>query len=648
MKPRHPSNCVMLVALVLGAAVFSFSVHDRVRSGEADDPTAIHLEQPDAGFEEVVVKPAPVGVSSGGPVVLGEFVSVQVNVDDESNNIPGDAANEPSIAVDPTNPANMAIGWRQFDTILSNFRQGGWAYTRDSGATWTFPGVIHPTEFASDPVLDADADGVFYYYSLQPDRGPGAWACYMYRSFDGGMTWPESSYAGGGDKAWFAIDKTAGAGRGNIYVGWNPNGSCCPGIFNRSLNGGITFTPAQSLPANVWSGTLNVGPDGELYLVGATNSGVVYVLKSTNAANEFGSATFSQVVQVDLGGFRAASAGPNPGGLLGQIWIATDHSDGPRRGFVYVLASVFPTNGLDPLDVMFIRSTDGGLTWSPPVRVNDDPVDNGAWQWFGTMSVAPNGRIDAVWNDTRNSPTVQQSELYYAQSTDGGFSWSENIPVSPPYNHFVGYPDQNKLGDYYDMVSDDAGAHVAYAATFNGEQDVYYLRIGALDCNGNGVPDDQDIAEGTSEDCDGNSLPDECSRDCNENGETDACEVLFAGALDCNGNLVPDECESDFDGDGTIDPCDPDVDGDGVNNADDRCPGTLPGFPVKGNGGPIGDITADCRITIDDYEDFANCLIFGGPEEPVFDFICRAVFDTDGDEDLDLKDIRWFQIGFGR
>ncbi|MFO0985049.1 MAG: hypothetical protein U1E76_25520 [Planctomycetota bacterium] len=59
-------------------------------------------------------------------------------------------------------------------------------------------------------------------------------------------------------------------------------------------------------------------------------------------------------------------------------------------------------------------------------------------------------------------------------------------------------------------MSDDVGVHVAYAATFNGEQDIYYLRIGAADCNGNAVPDPDDIALGTSRDDNGDGVPDEC------------------------------------------------------------------------------------------------------------------------------------------
>jgi hypothetical protein len=60
------------------------------------------------------------------------------------------------------------------------------------------------------------------------------------------------------------------------------------------------------------------------------------------------------------------------------------------------------------------------------------------------------------------------------------------------------------------MRSDNLGANIAYAATFNGEQDIYFLRIGPWDCNGNEVPDETDISAGPSLDCNANEVPDEC------------------------------------------------------------------------------------------------------------------------------------------
>ena len=60
---------------------------------------------------------------------FGLFTSFQVNVNANGQNILGDAANECSISVDPTNGNNMTIAWRQFNNVTSNFRQGGWGYT---------------------------------------------------------------------------------------------------------------------------------------------------------------------------------------------------------------------------------------------------------------------------------------------------------------------------------------------------------------------------------------------------------------------------------------------------------------------------------------------------------------------------------------
>src|ERR1051325_8919001 len=49
--------------------------------------------------------------------------SRQVNVNASGGNIVGDAANEASICMDPTNPNRIAVGWRQFNSVTSDFRQ---------------------------------------------------------------------------------------------------------------------------------------------------------------------------------------------------------------------------------------------------------------------------------------------------------------------------------------------------------------------------------------------------------------------------------------------------------------------------------------------------------------------------------------------
>lgn len=135
-------SCVLLVLLATG------------QRGHAQDVTP--HESPATGPWIKTPGPRDVPLATSGIdghcgfVERDGFVSVQVNVDLLGRNIVGDAANEPSIAIDPTNPRKMAIGWRQFDSVLSDFRQAGVGFSHDGGATWTFPGSLTPGVFGTD------------------------------------------------------------------------------------------------------------------------------------------------------------------------------------------------------------------------------------------------------------------------------------------------------------------------------------------------------------------------------------------------------------------------------------------------------------------------------------------------------------------
>jgi hypothetical protein len=392
---------------------------------------------------------------------------VQINTNALGQDIIGDAGNEPSLAIDPNNPNRMAVGWRQFDTITSNFRQAGVAYTTNGGLTWTHS-VLTPGTFRSDPCLRADADGNFYYSSLSSD-----FTAQVFKSTNGGATWGPPVSAAGGDKQWIAVDNTNGPGRGNIYQNWNLQFTTVPNAsFTRSTNGGASFEPAVPGPSTLKLGTMAVGPTGTLYAAGSNlgQTGHIFAT-STNAQFASQTPTFT-TTNINLGGVTAfGTTTVNPGGLLGQVSVAA-----AANGSLYVLSSVDPP-GPDPVDVMFIRSTNGGATWSTPIRVNNNPAGDNSYQWFGTMSVAPNGRIDAIWNDTSVSPTNTLSVLKYAYSLDGGLTWLGQNTLTTPFDHTLGYPMQNKIGDYYDMTSDDFGANLVFSATFNGGQDVYYMHI---------------------------------------------------------------------------------------------------------------------------------------------------------------------------
>jgi hypothetical protein len=556
------AGAMIVLALVLSSVVARDEAPGSVSSaGPVRPPVPQEREPlfPDVG---AIISQA---TSPAARIRYGRYVSVQVNVDADGNNILGDAANEPTIVVDPGDPSKLVIGWRQFNSVLSDFRRAGYAYSLDAGNTWHFPGALQPSVFRSDPVLGADGSGRLYYYSL---TNSSPMTCQVFRSTDHGVSWTGPDAAYGGDKAWMAVDRTGGIGDGNIYCAWDGSGCCGENWFTRSTDGAQSWMYPVAIPYQPYWGTVNVGPNGAVYVAGGYNgSSVFYCCRSMSAQDSSVTPAFELCRNVNLGGTLLfyTGDGPNPGGLVGQVWVATDNSGGPTHGNVYMLCSLDPP-GADPLDVRFSRSTDGGQTWSAPIRINDDAPGTNAWQWFGTLSVAPNGRLDVVWNDTRNSGgDARFSQVYYSYSADGGVTWSPNEPLTPAFNSYLGWPQQNKLGDYYHLISDNLGANLAYAATFNGEQDVYYLHIGPRDCNGNGIADETDIALGTSQDCNLDTVPDECQpggdQDCNENRVPDLCDIYAGTSPDCDGNGVPDECDlaagaADCNDNGVLDACD--------------------------------------------------------------------------------------------
>jgi hypothetical protein len=360
--------------------------------------TGLHKPLPTEELEKSDDPPAflwRTGLSPGMVSPHDAFTSVQVNVGANGQNITGDAANEPSISVDPTNPNKMTIGWRQFNSVASNFRQAGWGYTSNGGASWTFPGVLENNVFRSDPVLAAGDTGNFFYLSLLETFFDNMW-----RSLDGGQSWTNLGPAMGGDKQWFTIDNTNSIGHGFQYQCWSTSGNNFGGRqFTRSTDGGVTWINPVNIPNSPAWGTPDVDANGNLFIGGVNlNTGQIWCVRSTNAKNSAVTPTFDQATLVNLGGDIDVSDSINPEGLVGQIFLAADRSGTSTNNNVYLVASVQPTSFSTGSDVMFVRSTDGGQTFSAPHRINDDPINHSKWHWLGTLAVAPNGRIDSVWS----------------------------------------------------------------------------------------------------------------------------------------------------------------------------------------------------------------------------------------------------------
>ena len=541
---HHPTTDVRRTVCLLSAC---FAGGSHATAQPLDNPLApIPHEPPPIHLKPPFIDPAAIQTSPGARARRALFESIQVNTDPDGLNILGDAANEPSIAPNHLNPADIVIVWRQFDSVGSDFRQAGQAFSLNRGMSWSAR-TLDPGIFRSDPVVRAGPGGEFYFSSLRVNP---RFETDIFRSEDGGNTWLGPFYSFGGDKQWISVDTTDGPGRGMLYQHWG-------GSFTRSFDRGETWdSPGGG--AQRW-GQETVRHDGSVCI--ARGSGAVIVNRLINTYDPDSPPTLESSTNTGLlaGGFSRVST-INPGGIVGQGNISTDHSDGPTRGNIYALCTgdYDDSDGVD-YNIGFARSTDSNLSYSDVVFVHT--VTEGH-QWFGTMSVAPNGRIDVVWNDTRNDPVDPWlptiSELYYTCSTDTGQTWLPEIPVSPPYEHGIGYPVQRKMGDYYDAHSDNVGMDVAYAATFTGGQDVYYLRIGTADCNHNGIPDEPEIAMGLADDADGDGRIDGCAcvADFNTDGLVDTRDLvafLNAWADERTQDCSAGDCRSDLDGNGVVD-----------------------------------------------------------------------------------------------
>jgi len=126
-------------------------------------------------------------------------------------------------------------------------------------------------------------------------------------------------------------------------------------------------------------------------------------------------------------------------------------------------------------DVFMRRSNDSGQSWQQPVRLNDVRVGNGRHQYQPNLSVAPSGRIDAIFYDRRADPKNKRNHVYYTYSTDEGRHFAENVRVSSASSDSKSgqrytVPSAKGLvefGGRVGLLSRDSGALAAWTDTRN-------------------------------------------------------------------------------------------------------------------------------------------------------------------------------------
>lgn len=143
--------------------------------------------------------------------------------------------------------------------------------------------------------------------------------------------------------------------------------------------------------------------------------------------------------------------------------LAVDPTNGPHSGTIYV---VYPNNNsLDGSDIVFQKSTDGGVTFSPGILLNSRPGEDRA-QWFPWITVDDTtGRVSVFYYDQGIATNGPLTEVSYLFSNDGGHTWLHPRPLTrKPFKAGHGNDtSQPNLGDYNQAVARGGQVWFAYA-----------------------------------------------------------------------------------------------------------------------------------------------------------------------------------------
>jgi hypothetical protein len=337
------------------------------------------------------------------------------------------------------------------------------------------PPAAGASQTFGDPSVGVDRHGVFYFSNLGISAD-GNGTIQVNRSTDGGNTWSSAVVVqedNGSDKEWLAVGPDpSNKNRDNAYVTWTSfqtNGSCQL-RFGRSTDGGMTWTaktifvptadPNPTHPQNClqFSNPVVDQITGTLYVpflrFSNADQDFIQMMISDDAGETFRFATFNihgapdptvmpvtqpgEFTECSGNNFRltihsSANAGPGRFGFpryINASRMTLQPAMAARNGQLYLAWSnstslIFgDPNGQS--NVLFVRSTDGGKTWSDPIHVNAAAPDE-------RQHVLPALAIDADPNDVHITFYTQHSndtiDLDMANSHDRGNSFPSDRQV---------------------------------------------------------------------------------------------------------------------------------------------------------------------------------------------------------------------------
>ncbi|HEV8582661.1 MAG TPA: proprotein convertase P-domain-containing protein [Thermoanaerobaculia bacterium] len=477
-----------------------------IRWIELHDPLARQLYGDDYVDRVLTRWPADTGDD-----IIGAFkaATVGTNRNAAATDVPPPNAfdGEIQIAVNHRNTNQMVAAantWGNAGAACNNQQTQSIFYSSNGGATWDYTcapsnnvftlGTCTGTVFGSDPaVYWNDNNEVFLNYMLLCSSGSSTlYSMVVARSADGGATWVKqgvikNAWATGTleDKNFYVIDNNlASPFYGRHYTCWDRSNN---EKFAYSTNNGVTWTEVDLPAAGV--GGIDLGceiavqKNGTVHVVfesltcgaNCTDERMWYT-RSTN-----GGVSWSSTVQVhdhNLAGFSGTNMPPvaDQRGIAPFGAVDVDNSGGACDGTLYATFGDYTSGGATETDIWVTRSTDNGVSWSAPVKVNDDGLA-GRTQFHPFLQVdQSNGSVVVAWHDARNDANNRKVEFFTARSTDCGVSFEANVKASQPSAEFnnsgISYTDENttdnpnrnpnQYGEYMGLDVKEGKAYLAW------------------------------------------------------------------------------------------------------------------------------------------------------------------------------------------
>lgn len=365
------------------------------------------------------------------------------------------------ITVHPHNP-DILFSSANTVSFIPFFISEGIYVSIDGGLSWfgsdTCKGEIINLH-GGDPGIAIDKNGTFIITRLGQSPFFGL---YSHFSSDNGLTWSNQNTITTDDLERAAVTTDgdpASLYYGRLYAMWVRFAPPYPVYFTFSDDGSSSWaTPTQvnNPVQRCAGGDATVEDGGRTHLVWAGVSAVSpfteELVGHAVSGNGGQSWTINETAFL-MNGIQGIL--PEKGNIRvnGLPRIAIDNSGGVRQGWIYVVTTQRnkPPAGLDP-DIILNRSSDGGLSWSEGIRVNQDALNNGKIQYFPAITVDAAGGINIIYYDDR-ATSIDSCGVFLSRSTDGGSSW-QDFEISD--HHFkpapIGGLGQGYQGDNIDIT----------------------------------------------------------------------------------------------------------------------------------------------------------------------------------------------------